>query len=366
MLISQFDSKNWISYISYISIYFIILNSLPIHDSLPWRIAFSAGAEEWWGAGSWELCSSCPPSLHGAPRTGARRPVTKITSSPSHWCRVVMCHQCHRCHRIRFCLKCFEKAESIWKHQKQVVWTDLTHLTRFLERMLWESTRISRLEIDKIQEWLTMTVVLRSPVSGMSAVAFFSKPKSLRMWLARFGPRRRGLLSSVSPHDAKRSTQGPRWSKKCKQNPSRSNQNPTMNSWGRRHLLVRKHLEPLHVRTTTTTTSNMFQSPGPKPGISSAPFFTKTKLITARSGPTMHHWPARLGTTRHMHLDKTKTRLAESMGGIHEAYQICQMHPEIFNVHNVHHVLWYTAKHYTWIQWIKHIRLCIELFVVFS
>ena len=30
-----------------------------------------------------------------------------------------------------------------------------------------------------------------------------------------------------------------------------------------------------------------------------------------------------------------------------------QMHPEIFNVHNVHHVLWYTAKHYTWIQWIK-------------
>jgi hypothetical protein len=93
-----------------------------------------------------------------------------------------------------------------------------------------------------------------------------------------------------------------------------------------------------------TTTSNMFQSPGPKPGISSAPFFTKTKLITARSGPTMHPWhAARLGTTRHS-----------------------QMHPEIFNVHNVHHVLWYTAKHYTWIQWIKHIRLCIELFVVFS
>jgi hypothetical protein len=73
-------------------------------------------------------------------------------------------------------------------------------------------------------------------------------------------------------------------------------------------------------------------------------FFTKTKLITARSGPTMHPWhAARLGTTRHS-----------------------QMHPEIFNVHNVHHVLWYTAKHYTWIQWIKHIRLCIELFVVFS
>jgi hypothetical protein len=207
-------------------------------------------------------------------------------------------------------LKCFEKAESIWKHQKKVVWTDLTHLThltRFLERMLWESTRISRLEIDKIQEWLTMTVVLRSPVSGMSAVAFISKPKSLRMWLARFGPRRRGLLAPVSPHDAKRSTQGPRWSKMVQEMQTKSItksikiQSKSNNEFLRSKTSCAKASEtPFNVRTTT---SNMFQSPGPKPGISSAPS-SSPRPNSSQPGQVRQcilgtrHDSARLGTAK--------------------------------------------------------------------
>ena len=351
--LSQFDSKNWISYISYIS----YISSFWIRCRFMIRCLEESlslqelRSDEALDLGSFALLAL----LHFT----AHHELAHVVLSPPWRPQAQLAVSLVSCRHVSsvssyplLCgLKCFEKAESIWKHQKKVVWTDLTHLThltRFLERMLWESTRISRLEIDKIQEWLTMTVVLRSPVSGMSAVAFFSKPKSLRMWLARFGPRRRGLLSSVSPHDAKRSTQGPRWSKMVQEMQTKSItksikiQSKSNNEFLRSKTSCAKASEtPFNVRTTT---SNMFQSPGPKPGISSAPFFTKTKLITARSGPTMHPWhAARLGTTRHS-----------------------QMHPEIFNVHNVHHVLWYTAKHYTWIQWIKHIRLCIELFVVFS
>ena len=91
-----------------------------VADSLPWRIAFSAGAEEWWGAGSWELCSSCPPSLHDAPRTGARHPavahVAHVVATPR---RPTLCHlwcvlmRCHVVHPLLCGLKCFENTEMI-------------------------------------------------------------------------------------------------------------------------------------------------------------------------------------------------------------------------------------------------------------